>query len=150
TVSYLTAGQSYGFEEILASWRKHTPGVALGHTLRAVGFVSLVVIPTALIERYVLEKLPAERMALPLVSADPSSPSRINPKEHTPVSTELLEFMVENRFITGTASMVIDLDRCTRCDDCVRACARAHDNNPRFLRKGPSYGHYMVANACMH
>jgi Fe-S-cluster-containing dehydrogenase component len=46
--------------------------------------------------------------------------------------------------------MVIDLDRCTRCDDCVRACASAHDNNPRFLRNGPAYGRYMVANACMH
>jgi Fe-S-cluster-containing dehydrogenase component len=46
--------------------------------------------------------------------------------------------------------MVIDLDRCTRCDDCVRACATAHDNNPRFLRHGPVYDKYMVANACMH
>jgi Fe-S-cluster-containing dehydrogenase component len=46
--------------------------------------------------------------------------------------------------------MVIDLDRCTRCDDCVRACAATHDNNPRFLRHGPSTGRVMIANACMH
>jgi Fe-S-cluster-containing dehydrogenase component len=46
--------------------------------------------------------------------------------------------------------MVIDLDRCTRCDDCVRACASTHDNNPRFLRHGPAAGSLMVANACMH
>jgi len=46
--------------------------------------------------------------------------------------------------------MVIDLDRCTRCDDCVRACASTHDNNPRFLRHGPTAGRIMVANACMH
>jgi Fe-S-cluster-containing dehydrogenase component len=46
--------------------------------------------------------------------------------------------------------MVIDLDRCTRCDDCVRACASTHDNNPRFLRHGPSAGRLMIANACMH
>ena len=43
-------------------------------------------------------------------------------------------FLVEHRFVNGTASMLIDLDRCTRCDDCVRACAVAHDNNPRFVR----------------
>ena len=46
--------------------------------------------------------------------------------------------------------MMIDLDRCTRCDDCVRACATTHDNNPRFIRHGPKYEHFMVANACMH
>jgi Fe-S-cluster-containing dehydrogenase component len=46
--------------------------------------------------------------------------------------------------------MMIDLDRCTRCDDCVRACSSAHDNNPRFVRHGKISGHYMIANACMH
>ncbi len=60
------------------------------------------------------------------------------------------EFLVDNRFINGTAAMVIDLDRCTRCDECVRACAETHDNNPRFIRHGERFGKYMVANACMH
>ena len=46
----------------------------------------------------------------------------------------MLEFLVENRLINGTAMMIIDTDRCTRCDDCVRACASGHDNNPRFMR----------------
>lgn len=62
----------------------------------------------------------------------------------------LLEFLVENRFINGTQTMMIDLDRCTRCDDCVRACAATHDNNPRFIRHGQKYDHWMIANACMH
>jgi Fe-S-cluster-containing dehydrogenase component len=62
----------------------------------------------------------------------------------------MLEFLVEHRFINGTATMLMDLDRCVRCDECVLACARAHDNNPRFNRHGPRHDHYMVANACMH
>jgi Fe-S-cluster-containing dehydrogenase component len=62
----------------------------------------------------------------------------------------MLEFLTENRFYNGTATMMIDLDRCTRCDDCVRACAATHDGNPRFLRHGPISGRLMVANACMH
>ena len=64
--------------------------------------------------------------------------------------TDMLEFLVEERFINGTAAMMINLDRCTRCDDCVRACAATHDNNPRFIRHGKQFGKYMVANACMH
>jgi Fe-S-cluster-containing dehydrogenase component len=63
---------------------------------------------------------------------------------------ELLEFMVAQRFINGRATMLIDLDRCTRCDDCVRACAATHDNNPRFIRQGPETSGVMVASACMH
>ena len=61
-----------------------------------------------------------------------------------------LEFIVAQRFINGRATMLIDLDRCTRCDDCVRACAATHDNNPRFIRQGPEASGVMVASACMH
>ena len=66
------------------------------------------------------------------------------------VPEPLLEFLVEERFVQATAAMVIDLDRCVRCDDCVRACAMAHDGNPRFVRHGPIHGHHMLANACLH
>ena len=52
--------------------------------------------------------------------------------------------------MNGRQAMVIDLDRCTRCDDCVRACATAHDNNPRFVRQGPRFERYQFASACMH
>ena len=62
----------------------------------------------------------------------------------------MLEFLVENRFVNGKATMLIDMDRCTRCDDCVRACASTHGGNPRFIRQGPVIDHVMVANACMH
>jgi Fe-S-cluster-containing dehydrogenase component len=61
-----------------------------------------------------------------------------------------MEFVTQNRFFNGTKTMVIDLDHCTRCDDCVRACAATHDNNPRFLRHGPIHKNLMVAQACMH
>ncbi|MBT4868015.1 MAG: 4Fe-4S dicluster domain-containing protein, partial [Planctomycetaceae bacterium] len=66
------------------------------------------------------------------------------------IGSDIIEFAVDNSLVQGTATMIIDLDRCTRCDDCVRACSNAHDNNPRFLRHGPIHGQYMIANACMH
>jgi Fe-S-cluster-containing hydrogenase component 2 len=62
----------------------------------------------------------------------------------------MLDFLADHRFFNGTETMLINLDRCTRCDDCVRACASSHDNNPRFIRQGPKHDHIMVANACMH
>jgi Fe-S-cluster-containing dehydrogenase component len=66
------------------------------------------------------------------------------------INPRLLDFLADHRFLNGTQTMLIDLDRCTRCDDCVRACAATHDNNPRFIRQGPQFDNIMVANACMH
>ena len=61
-----------------------------------------------------------------------------------------MEWAVEERFINGTQTMLINLDRCVRCDDCVRACAATHDGNPRFIRHGKTFENWMVANACMN
>ncbi len=62
----------------------------------------------------------------------------------------MVNFLVDHRIINGTATMLINTDRCVGCDDCVRACAATHDNNPRFIRHGLEHLNVMVANACMH
>jgi Fe-S-cluster-containing dehydrogenase component/CRP-like cAMP-binding protein len=143
TVNYLVPGQYYGLEE-LARNRQGTEQVPLPYTLRAVGYVNALIVPTPIVEEFAFGEAPPAPGTLPLpVARTPAGP----PAE---MDTDTLEFLVERHFINGTATMVIDLNRCTRCDDCVRACAATHDNNPRFLRQGPTHGHYMVANACMH
>ncbi len=65
-------------------------------------------------------------------------------------STSLLEFIVQNRLNNGREAMVIDLHRCTRCDDCVKACASVHDGNPRFVRQGTAHERLQFVQACMH
>jgi Fe-S-cluster-containing dehydrogenase component len=66
------------------------------------------------------------------------------------IDSRTLDFFADHRVLNGTETMLINLDRCTRCDDCIRACAATHDNNPRFLRQGVKHDELMVANACMH
>jgi len=63
---------------------------------------------------------------------------------------ELLSFSLERGLVQGNSILVIDLDRCTRCDDCVRACAETHGGRPRFIREGERYGHHLIAHACVH
>jgi len=44
--------------------------------------------------------------------------------------------------------LLIDLERCTRCDLCVRACAAAHDGISRLVRDGLRFDKYLVATSC--
>jgi Fe-S-cluster-containing dehydrogenase component/CRP-like cAMP-binding protein len=147
TVNYLVPGHSYGLEELTHNWR-NPDRITLQHTLRAVGYVNMVLAPTRLIEEHVFRNQPAGQTAVS--SGRPAGKAVEAAPRRGEIATDLLEFLVEKRIINGTASMVIDLDRCTRCDDCVRACAYTHDNNPRFLRHGPTQGRHLVAQACMH
>lgn len=61
-----------------------------------------------------------------------------------------LQFAVDTGLIRGRSVLTIDLSRCTRCDECVRACADAHDGTPRFVREGLKFRNYTVATACYH
>jgi Fe-S-cluster-containing dehydrogenase component/CRP-like cAMP-binding protein len=151
TVSYLGRGRCFGLEEILQNATNPSP-VPLRHSLRAIGYVDILVIPTAAFEAVVLPTLTPERLAAiglrPDPPAIPGGAAREEPA--SALGANMLEFLVENRFINGAATMLIDMDRCTRCDDCVRACAATHDGNPRFIRQGLVQDNIMVANACMH
>lgn len=44
--------------------------------------------------------------------------------------------------------LVLDLQKCTRCDQCVKACADAHDGVTRLLRDGVRFENYLVATSC--
>jgi Fe-S-cluster-containing hydrogenase component 2 len=48
----------------------------------------------------------------------------------------------------GEKLMLIDLDHCTRCGDCVRACADTHAGIPLLTRSGPRFGSYLVPGTC--
>ena len=151
TVSYVGRGEIFGLEEIIESYHgqdtvPHKTG------LRSLGYTDLLRVPTSVIEKYVLPNLLEQAHGnYNLTSKKKESGLALTPvKPKDTISSGLLEFFVEHRYLNGTATMLVNLDRCVRCDECVIACARGHDNNPRFNRHGPKYDHYMVANACMH
>jgi Fe-S-cluster-containing dehydrogenase component/CRP-like cAMP-binding protein len=149
TLNYPGFGQSYGFQEIAHNWKNKENPVPFQCTVSAIGYTHVIIIPTALIEELVLPVLPAKSFPKPIVQEENLGLGQTVLMKQK-IGADVMEFVAENRFFNGTATMVIDLDRCTRCDDCVRACAATHNNNPRFLRHGPINGNIMVANACMH
>jgi len=51
--------------------------------------------------------------------------------------------------VQGQKLMLVDLDRCTRCDECVQACIDTHtDGRTRLFLDGPRFGKYLVPTTC--
>jgi Fe-S-cluster-containing dehydrogenase component/CRP-like cAMP-binding protein len=51
--------------------------------------------------------------------------------------------------VQGQRLMVIDLDRCTRCGECVKACIAVHDDgHSRLYLDGPRFGDYLAPISC--
>jgi len=144
TLAYLGKGQVFGLAELLERFKTgvETPWQ---NSLRAVGYVDVLRIPTQVVLEAVMPHCRTHHVQCILHNVEAESH-----REAGSINSTMLDFLADHRFLNGTETMLINLDRCTRCDDCVRACAATHDNNPRFIRQGPKHDHIMVANACMH
>ncbi len=140
TVGYLNPGRVFGLTEVLRGFRSGQ-STEYDARLSAIGYLNAVVIPAKIVE----DLLRSGAISDPEDSCRP-----VTDGTRGVVNENLLNFLVDGKYVQGTETMVIDMDRCTRCDDCVRACSTTHDNNPRFVRHGPVSGRHMVANACLH
>jgi Fe-S-cluster-containing dehydrogenase component len=152
TVAYLGKGQVFGLAELVESHHSDQP-VPLRHSLRAVGYVDIIRIPSEVLFDVIRSAVPKAKLTEWLRSHEAArllQRSGADRDEKSAVDPRTLDFLADHRFLNGTQTMLVNLDRCTRCDDCVRACAATHDNNPRFVRQGLKHDGMMVANACMH
>ncbi len=155
TLAYLSKGQMFGLRELAHNFhdRQSVP-LPYQESLRAIGYVDALCIPKQIVNEHILPfvrqaDLPAP-LSMPRYQFDqPVVDAPLETSEHN-VETGLLEFLVDQRLMNGRQAMVIDTERCTRCDDCVRACAQTHNGTPVFTRGGPQYGPWMFAQACMH
>jgi Fe-S-cluster-containing hydrogenase component 2 len=66
----------------------------------------------------------------------------------------LLREFINQGLYEGQSLLVLDLERCTRCDECVKACVQQHGTHShgvpvtRLLRDGLHFANFMVASAC--
>src|SRR5258708_11625525 len=63
--------------------------------------------------------------------------------QNIPVDQFLAQGLMEAQSL-----LVLDLEKCTRCDQCVRACADAHQGVSRLVREGLRFDKYLVATSC--
>lgn len=68
-------------------------------------------------------------------------------RDVVPDNAPLHQFL-EQGLMEAQSLLVLDLEKCTRCDQCVKACADAHDGVTRLLRDGVRFENYLVATSC--
>lgn len=156
TLAYLSKGHVFGLQELANNHfsAAGSPPLPYQESLRAIGYVDALCIPKAIVDEHVLPYVRQADLPSPIAQpryqfGQPVVDAQLDISE-SGVETGLLEFLVERRLINGQRAMVIDMDRCTRCDDCVKACASTHGGMPVFERSGPQYGKWMFAQSCMH
>ena len=66
---------------------------------------------------------------------------------HTIRSAPIDSFLAQG-LMDAQSLLVLDFERCTRCDQCVRACADAHDGVSRLIRDGLRLDNYLIATSC--
>ena len=141
-VSYLSKGMTLGEAELLVEgvdgWRTSAVSVE---------FAELVKLP-----RQILDQLVAGQPGLE-EQLWRSAAERIKEAGATRrdvARADFLQVALDSGLVQGNSILAIDLDRCTRCDDCVRACAATHQGRPRFVREGGRVGGLLVARSCYH
>ena len=140
--TYLSKGMTVGEVELLIDGQERAR-----FTVSSVGYGELVRIPGRdLVE--VLRAAPASEQELwrQAVARIKETGTRLGEAG----SSEFLEFALDKGLPEGSSILVMKLDVCTRCDDCVRACADTHGGRPRFVREGDRYDNLLIARSCYH
>jgi CRP-like cAMP-binding protein/formate hydrogenlyase subunit 6/NADH:ubiquinone oxidoreductase subunit I len=136
-LAYLGRGGYFGEIGLLSEGRRTATCTALDH-------VEVVRIHADDFHR-MMEAFPDVRRSLEVVALQHQEQNRqrLTTAAHVPLNQFLTQGLMEAQSL-----LILDLERCTRCDACVRACADAHDGVTRLIREGIRFDKYLVATSC--
>jgi Fe-S-cluster-containing dehydrogenase component len=142
-LDYVGPGGIVGDEELLEVARGRKP--LRTSSCRAMDHVELVCIPgdafSEIIgrDKELLEKLNK--------AAELRKQKRRNQVQQTWVDRPLDDYLDRGLF-HAQSLLVLDLDKCTRCDECTKACADTHNGVTRLIREGLRFENFLVATSC--
>jgi Fe-S-cluster-containing hydrogenase component 2 len=138
-LAYLGRGGYFGEIGLLGEGRRTATCTALDH-------VELVRIHAEEFSM-MMDQFPEVRRSLETLAYERTEQNR--QRLQTATSMPLDNFLAQG-LMEAQSLLVLDLERCTRCDACVRACADAHDGVTRLIREGQRFDKYLVATSCRH
>ncbi len=152
TLAYLTRGDFFGETGLLRRANRNATCKAVDHPIleggrkRKPARVELVKIASEDFAA-ILEEFPRIKGRLEAVAQERI---RQQQKARVALSVSAPSKRVEDLgLLQGQNLMLIDLERCTRCDQCVDACVSAHEDGiSRLFRTGPRYDKYLVPSSC--
>ena len=71
-----------------------------------------------------------------------------NERNRRQVATVALGQFLDQGLMEAQSLLVLDLEKCTRCDECTKACSDSHDGVTRLIREGLRFDKYLVASSC--
>jgi len=136
-LAYLSRGDYFGEIGLLGGGVRTATCTALDH-------VEVVKIPGDDF-RQMVERFPNVRVGLEAVAAErrAANAQRMQMVHSVPIEQFLAQGLMEAQSL-----LILDLQKCTRCDACVNACADAHDGVTRLVREGLRFENFLVATSC--
>jgi CRP-like cAMP-binding protein/Pyruvate/2-oxoacid:ferredoxin oxidoreductase delta subunit/ferredoxin len=136
-LAYLSRGDYFGETGLLHGDVRTATCTALDH-------VELVRMGADDFNR-MIEQFPDIRQKLKTVEQERA---RMNQDRLSLARSVPLDNFLQQGLMEAQSLLLLDLNTCTRCDACVRACADAHDGVTRLVREGLRFDHYLVATSC--
>ena len=156
-LDYLRPDRSFGEIACIGDWeeiRVDIPADLLGPldnrrttNCTALDDVELVRIDAEVFRR-MLQEVPAIKERVVAQAKDYLS--RVSPAAPMTgrIASPVIKEFADQGLFNGQRLLVLDLEACTRCDECTKACSDTHDGITRLIREGLRFGKWLVASSC--
>ena len=152
-LAYMSRGDCIGEIAVVTGSPRTASCIAYNHPssddARDFGNVELVRIPGTAFRRLMAESPPLKQRVEKLAAERISNQAHAAEGRHTESDLVASTEFQQMGLFQGTRLLVIDLDSCTRCGDCVQACVDTHDDGySRLFLDGPRYDRFLVPSSC--
>ncbi len=156
-LDYLRPDRSFGEIACLGDWeeiRSDLPAELLGPldnrrttSCTALDDVELVRIDAELF-RTMLQAVPRLKERVVQQARDYLSRVKTAGPAAGRMSSPMLRQFADQGLYNAQRLLVLDLEACTRCDECTKACSDTHGGITRLIREGQRFGKWLVASSC--